>query len=328
MSIVIGGQAISDKLLLTGANGFIGLHLSRELSRLGLLARAAVRNSQNSLPEHVEVLKGCTLESDENWASALTGVDCVLHCAARVHVMKETEPDPEQAFHRVNIEGTLRLARFAAEAGVRRFVFLSSVKVLGEGTMTKDPYTEETVPAPEEAYGRSKLAAEQGLIALSEESGMEVVIVRCPLVYGPGVGGNFHSLMKLVDSPWPLPFGHIDNARSLVFVGNLVDFLVHVIDAPKASGQTFLVSDGVDLSTTKLIELLRGAYGRPPRLFRFPWRWVMPIARLARREAALERLLGSLQLDIGKARDTLGWQPPFSVEQGIADTVKSCRLFR
>ena len=312
---------ISDRVLITGANGFVGRHLCEALSSKGHNVGAAVRTLAGNDIAGVRVVQGCDVTKGEGWSSALDGVDCVVHCAARVHVMKESADNPLAAFRQVNVEGTLRVAQTVVDAGVRRFVFLSSVKVLGESTTGRRPFTELDELAPEDAYGRSKWEAEQALRALAAETGLEVVIVRCPLVYGPGVGGNFRSLMRLADSPWPLPFGGIDNARSLVFVGNLVDFLVHVIHAREAGGETFLVSDGADLSTTKLVELLRNAFGRPSRLFRFPWRSVMPFIRLAGREAAVERLLGSLQVDIAKASDILDWQPPFSVEQGIADTV-------
>lgn len=312
---------ISDRVLVTGANGFVGRHLCSLLATRGVPVRAAVRRADCGKLSGAEVVSGCDLGADDQWSAGLEGVEYVIHCAGRVHVMKESADNPLAAFRQANVEGTLRVARAAVDAGVRRFVFLSSVKVLGESTTERGPFTELDEPAPEDAYGRSKWEAEQALRALAAETGLEVVIVRCPLVYGQGVAGNFLSLMKLVDSPWPLPFGHIDNARSLVFVGNLVDFLVHLIHARAAGGETFLVSDGADLSTTKLVDLLRNALGRPSRLFRFPWRSVMPLIRLAGREAAVERLLGSLQVDIAKASDILDWQPPFSVEQGIADTV-------
>lgn len=236
--------------------------------------------------------------------------------------MKESADDPLAAFRQVNVEGTLRVAQAAVDAGVRRFVFLSSVKVLGESTTGRGPFTELDEPAPEDAYGLSKWEAEQALRALAAETGLEVVIVRCPLVYGPGVGGNFRSLIRLADTPWPLPFGGINNARSLVYVGNLVDFLVQVCGDSAARGKTYLLSDGDDLSTSRLVGLLREELGRPARLFRVPWGFLGVLAGVVGKAPVVSRLTGSLQVDITRARQQLRWVPPYTFRQGIAETLK------
>lgn len=308
-------------MLVTGANGFVGRRLCEALLAREGLVRAAVRRADTGQLPGVEVVPGCNLESDSHWSTALGGVECVVHCAARVHVMKESAVDPLTAFRQLNVGGTLRVATAAVHAGVRRFVFLSSVKVLGESTSDRGPYTEADVPAPEDAYGQSKHEAEQALKALAENTGMEVVIVRSPLVYGPGVGGNFNSLLKLVDSGWPLPFEGIPNARSMVYVGNLIDFLMHLTLRDGVGGETFLVNDGRDISTTELVSMLRRELGRQTRLFGVPWALVSRLARWLRRDALVSRLTGSLQVDASKAWEQAGWHPPYTIEQGIADTL-------
>lgn len=284
--------------------------------------RAAVRRAGSGEFQGVEVVSGCDLETDDRWPTALESVGCVVHCAARVHVMSESAADPLAAFRQANVEGTLRVARAAVNAGVRRFVFLSTVKVMGESTTGHRPFSEADEPAPEDAYGQSKREAEQALRALAAKTGLEVVVVRCPLVYGPGVAGNFRNLIRLADSSWPLPLGGIRNARSMVFVGNLVDFVIHVSTAEVAAGQTFLVSDGSDLSTSQLVGMIREELDRPVRLFPAPWVLLGTLARLAGKEPVVSRLTGSLQVDITRARQLLGWEPPYTVHQGIGETLR------
>lgn len=255
--------------------------------------------------------------SDTDWCSALDGVECVVHLAARVHVMKATANSLTE-FRRVNVAGTERLARQAAQQGVRRFIFLSSIKVNGEETVGVG-FKERDRPQPQDAYGVSKWEAEQVLKKVSVETGMEVVILRPPLVYGPGVRGNFLRLMKLVALAVPLPFGAVENRRDLVYVGNLVDAIIACLEHPAAADQTFLVSDGESLATPELIRRLAQAMGKTPRMLRVPVFWFDWIGRVAGK-ATLQRLTGSLQIDTAHIRTTLRWQPPYSVDAGLRAT--------
>jgi nucleoside-diphosphate-sugar epimerase len=261
------------------------------------------------------------LHPSTDWSIALEGVAVVVHSAARVHVMHDTEADPLAAFRAVNVEGTLNLARQAAAAGVKRFVFVSSVKINGESTQLGRAFTEVDLPNPQDAYGQSKHEAEQGLRQLSTDTGMKVAIIRPPLVYGPGVKANFASLMRAVQRGWPLPLGAVHNQRSLVALDNLVDFIVTCITHPQATNQTFLVSDGQDLSTTELVRGLAQAAGVPARLLPVPVWALQAGASLLGKGDAVQRLCGNLQVDISKARSLLGWVPPVSVEEGLRRAV-------
>jgi nucleoside-diphosphate-sugar epimerase len=253
----------------------------------------------------------------------LAGVSVVIHCAARVHVMNEEATEPLAEFRRVNVAGTLRLARQAAEAGVRRFLFVSSIKVNGEHSQPGRPFTADQHPAPGDPYGVSKCEAETGLRALSQETGMEVVIIRPPLVYGPGVKANFLAMMRWLWRGVPLPLGGItDNRRSLVFLDNLVDLIVTCIDHPAAANQTFLVSDDEDLSTTALLRRMAAALGRPARLVPVPVGLITLGARMIGRPGVAQRLCGSLQVDIGKTKELLDWSPPVSVGEGLRRTAE------
>ncbi|MCY1297327.1 N-acetyl-alpha-D-glucosaminyl-diphospho-ditrans,octacis-undecaprenol 4-epimerase [compost metagenome] len=244
----------------------------------------------------------------------------MIHCAARVHVMNDTEADPLAAFRRANVEGTLTLARQARDAGVRRFIFVSSIKVNGESTEPGNPFTADQIPAPVDPYGVSKQEAEQGLRAIAEDSGMEVVIVRPTLVYGPGVKANFLSMMRWLNRGVPLPFGAIHNRRSLVSLYNLVDLIVTCIHHPAAANQTFLVSDGEDVSTTELLRRIGKALGRPARLLPVPSAMLEMGATALGKRALSQRLCGSLQVDINKTRELLGWTPPVSLEEALKRT--------
>jgi nucleoside-diphosphate-sugar epimerase len=255
--------------------------------------------------------------SGTDWSAALHGQTTVIHTAARAHVMNDKSEDPVQEFRQVNVDGTLKLARQAADAGIQRFVFVSSIKANGEQTALGQPFTPEDQPAPEDPYGLSKLEAEQGLRELASETGMEVVIIRPPLVYGPGVKGNFASMIKLVEKGLPLPLGAIRNKRSLVVLDNLVDLIITCIDHPAAANQVFLAGDGEDLSTTELLQGVAKAMGKPSRLVPVPAGLLMFGATMLGKKAMAQRLLGSLQVDISKARNLLGWQPPMSVEEGL-----------
>ncbi len=302
------------KVLVTGANGFVGGHLCRRLETAGVTVVRAVRSLE---PGSIAV---GSIDGQTDWAGALPGVDAVVHLAARVHVLKDASIDPLAEFLTVNVDGTLNLARQAAQAGVNRFIFISSIAVHGL-TSGNHPFTSRDVPNPHDAYGLSKYEAEQGLKQISAKTGLPCVIIRPPLVYGPGVGANFLRLMKLAGSGFPLPLGAVHNHRNPVFVGNLCDLIFQCLENPAAAGQTFLVSDGEDISTPELLRLLAKGMGKKVRLFPMPGSVFRLIGRLAGRSGDVSRLCGSLQVDIEHTRKTLGWQPPFTLEQGLRETV-------
>ena len=306
------------RLLVTGSNGFIGRGLWVDLSLRKYEVRPVGRDlASSSSRQYSELFELGDIGPTTQWSGALDGVDAVVHLAARVHVMHDTEADPLTAFRSVNVDGTLNLARQAAAAGVKRFVFISSVKVNGESTQPWRAFTEADAPNPQDAYGQSKHEAEQGLRELSADTGMEVVIIRPPLVYGPGVKANFAALMRAVQRGWPLPLGAVHNQRSLVALDNLVDFIVTCITHPQAANQTFLVSDGQDLSTTELVRGMAQAAAVPARLLPVPMWALQAGASLLGKSDAVQRLCGNLQVDISKARNLLGWVPPVSVEEGL-----------
>jgi UDP-glucose 4-epimerase len=302
--------------LVTGATGFVGTNLAARLVEAGrFFVRAAVRRESDELPTDVERTVVGDLTPVTVWQPALAGAAAVVHLAARVHVMRDSAADPLAEFRRVNVAVTLNLARQAAAWGVKRFVFLSSVKVNGESGSVI--YRETDLPAPKDAYGISKYEAERGLREIATETGMDVVIIRPPLVYGPGVKANFLALMRVVARGIPLPLGAIDNRRSLVALDNLLDLIVTCIDHPAAANQTFLVSDGEDLSTTELIRRLARAMDRPARLIPVPTTVLMAGATLLGKREVATRLCGSLQVDITKARELLGWLPPITMDEGL-----------
>ena len=303
-------------ILVTGATGFVGRALCAHLEQGGHEVHAAVRTPVQDLRAS-RVLTIQALDPDADWTQALAGIDVVVHLAARVHVMHDNAADPAQAFRTANVDATVHLARSAAHAGVKRFVFLSSVKANGERTQPGQPFRESDTPAPLDDYGRSKWAAEEGLRQLAEMHPMEVVIIRSPLVYGPGVKANFASLMRLVARSWPLPFGGLHNRRSLVALANLSDFIATCVVHPAAANQTFMVSDGDDLSTPELIRAMALAAGVPARLLPVPASLLLLAARCLGQGPAMHRLCDSLQVDIGKAKDLLDWKPPISVSAGL-----------
>lgn len=309
------------RALITGANGFVGRALTLQLLALpGQKVVAAVRGAPDCLPAGVERSCVTSLSGSATWRDALEGVDTVYHLAARVHVMRDTADDSLMEFRRTNVDGTLTLARQAAAAGVRRFVFVSSIKVNGEQTPIGRPFRAEDVPAPVDPYGVSKLEAEQGLRRLAGETGLEVAIVRPALVYGPGVKANFLRMMKWLQRGIPLPFGAIDNRRSLVALDNLVDMLIACGRHPGAAQQTFLASDGEDLSTADLLRRLGLALGRPARLVRVRPSWLDTAFNMVGKRDLAQRLNGSLQVDISKARMLLGWTPPVRVTDALQRT--------
>jgi nucleoside-diphosphate-sugar epimerase len=304
-------------VLVTGASGFIGKRLVARLSDLRRFrVRAVVRRQAPDMGGALEQTAFGDIAAGSDWREVLSGVLIVVHLAARAHVMHECAAEPLEAYRHVNVDGTLNLARQAAAVGVQRFVFISSVGVNGNAT-TLSPFSESDPPRPEEDYAISKSEAEQALRELSRQTGMEVVIIRPPLVYGPAAPGNFGRLVRLAQRSIPLPFGAVHNRRSLVALDNLVDFIITCMEHVAAANETFLVSDGDDVSTGELIRRLRRAMGQPSRLVPVPPILLMAAsATIGYREAA-RRLIDSLQVDISKARRVLGWTPPVSVDEGL-----------
>ena len=305
--------------LITGANGFVGRAMCDELLRRGWRVRAAVRSSAK-ITDGAEIVAVGDIDDNTDWTNALRDVDVVIHLAARVHVMKDTATDPLAEFLKVNLNGTENLAQQAARAGVKRLVYVSSVKVNGEETHGQHSYTELDTPAPQDAYGKSKWEAEQALRRIALETGLQVVIVRPPLVYGPGVKGNFISLLAAINKGIPLPLAGANNARSLVYVGNLVDALIACATHPAAAGQTYLVRDGEDVSTALLVEKIAVALGHNSRSFYFPPALLRAAAAVLGRSAQVDRLFGSLRVSDAKIRAELGWVPPYTLAQGLRAT--------
>jgi nucleoside-diphosphate-sugar epimerase len=307
-----------QRVLLTGATGFVGSALQQLLLADGQYdLTIAVRSALNT-PSAVRTVQVADLTAETDWADALQGVDLVIHAAARAHIMRDEVADPLAEYRKVNVDGTLSLARQAAAAGVKRFVFVSSIKVNGERTALNQPFFADDQPAPEDAYGLSKLEAEQGLWEIAKETDLEVVIIRPPLVYGPNVKGNFASMNMLVAKGLPLPLGAIHNKRSLVALDNLIDLIVTCLAHPAAANQVFLAGDGEDLSTSDLLRGVAQAMGKPARLLPIPAGLLQLGATMLGKKAMAQRLLGSLQVDISKNRELLGWQPLLTVAQGLA----------
>lgn len=292
------------RTLVTGANGFIGHNLCAFLKENGYFVRGAVRHNVYNIPGVDEYIQIVDINESTDWAKALQDVDFVVHLAGRAHVMREQKSDP-CVYHRVNVLGTKRLAEQAAENRVKRFIFISSVKADGK-----------------DSYGMSKLEAERVLSKIAVETCMEVVIIRLPLVYGPGVKANFLGLLKLLDSAIPLPLSSINNLRSFIYVGNLVDAIVACINHPSAAGQTYMVSDGEDVSTPELVRKVAAALGWPARLFPFRPFLLRFVGRLLRKSDVIERLIGSLVIDSSKIQRELGWKPPYTMDEGLKETAK------
>jgi len=311
------------KVLVTGANGFVGRVVVETLLAQGLSVAGAVRSSAaaHNLPAGSAPVCIGDIDGSTDWSAALDKVEVVVHLAARVHVMQESDPDPLGSFRRVNVAGTERLARMAAERGVRRLIFLSTVKVNGEFSSPDRPFTEADVPAPQDDYGLSKWEAEQALNRIAADTGIQVIVLRPPLVYGPDVKGNFLRLLNLVRLGVPLPLGSVDNRRSMLYVENLADLLCHCAVSSHASPGTFLVADGEDLSTVELLKQTARLMGRPSRVFVFPPRWLAVLSRLAGKTQEYKRLAGSLCIDSRLVRSSFGWHPPFTAKEGLARTL-------
>jgi nucleoside-diphosphate-sugar epimerase len=313
------------KIFITGASGFVGAQLISKLSSIdSVYIYGAVHRNNLAVFRSVEEVAIQSL-NDAGLFGRLGKIDAVIHLAAKTSRGERASFAEKEGMKKINVDATLNFARQAAEHGVKRFVFLSSVKVNGEETQRGQPFTEADPPQPEDFYGRSKWEAEEGLIEICHKTGMEVVIIRSPLVYGSNVKGNFASLMRLVATGLPLPLGGIDNKRSLVGLENLVDFIMTCIEHPAAANQTFFVSDGNDLSTSQLLMLVAKAMGKPSRMLPVPAGLLKAGANLFGKKDISQRLLGSLQVDISKARSLLGWRPAASVEEELARCVKKIR---
>lgn len=308
------------KVLVTGATGFVGHFLCQRLlaENFNVCGTLLELESPLSLSEGVAPIVIQPLAHDTPWFTVLTGIDTIIHLAARVHIMDDPSSHPLTEFLKVNRDGTIQLAKEAAKAGVKRFVFISSIKVNGEETST--PYTEKLPVQPLDPYGVSKWEAELALRQIANETGLEVVVVRPTLVYGPGVKANFLNMMKVIKCGIPLLLASITNKRSLIYVGNLVDALAVCATHPAAAGKTYLVSDGEDISTPELISRTASALGVPARLFPFPVPLMKLAGKLTGKSAAVNRLTGSLTVDSSKIKRELDWKPPFTMDEGLRAT--------
>lgn len=332
------------KILVTGASGFVGSATCAWLVAQGLAVVGAVRQLPTRPLAGVDYRSVGDLDAGTDWRDTLAGVDAVVHCAARVHVMRETATDPLAAFRSANVAGTEQLARQAAAAGVKRLVFISSIKVNGEETApplpnplprgerelaisltrgTRGNFREDDAPAPQDSYGQTKWEAEAMLARVAQETGLEVVVVRPPLVYGPGVKGNLARLLSWVERGVPLPLAGIRNARSLIGIDNLASALHACLTHRAATGRTYLVRDGEDVSTPELVRRLGQHLGKPARLFALPAPLLEGLAGLAGRRADVQRLTGSLIVDDSLIRRELGWVPPRTLDEGLAQMARA-----
>jgi len=308
-------------ILVTGANGFVGKALVTELAMRDLPVFALVRQASGSLPEKVKKREISDLTEVIDWLPIVQDIETVVHVAARAHIMNDASPDPLIEFRKVNTAVTLNLAKQAADAGVKRFIFVSSIKVNGELTRKNTPFKPNDYFLPSDPYGLSKYEAEQGLLEMSKKTEMEVVIIRPPLVYGPGVKANFASMMRWVKKGVPLPFGAVNNQRSFVALDNLVSFITCCIDHPKAANEVFLISDGEDVSTTQLLQKVGRAYGSKAKLLAFPVSLMEAAAKLVGKESMASRLFASLQVDNSKAERLLGWKPVITMDEQLKKIV-------
>lgn len=310
-------------ILVTGASGFIGTSLIRHLSQFQNYALTAAARSRIPLPTGVRLAPIEGIDGTTDWTCALAQTQVVVHLAARVHVMAEGSDNPLREYRLVNVEGTINLARQASRAGVKRFIFISSIKVNGEKTLPGQVFKADDSPAPLDPYGVSKLEAEQGLLELAKSTTMEIVIIRPVLIYGPGVKANFLSMMRWIRAGYPLPLGAVENKRSFVAMDNLVDLIETCVSHPNAANQIFLVSDGEDLSIAELLEKLGISLDRPAKLIPVPLWLLWGGAAIFRKQNVAQRLLESLRVDIDKNSRLLGWQPPVSISTALDATAKS-----
>jgi nucleoside-diphosphate-sugar epimerase len=309
-------------VLVTGANGFVGFNLVRSLYfRNQYNIYVAVNKVNKNFHPSITVHDGLDLSKQADWNNILSEMDIVIHCAARAHITKETSLDPIHEFRKINTDATLNLARQADQSGVKRFIFLSSIGVNGSET-TNYPFKVDDIPKPHSAYAQSKLEAEIGLLEVSKSTGMSVVIIRSPLVYGPGAPGNFGSLVKLIIKQMPMPFGRVRNKRSFVFLDNLIDLIVLCMTHPRAAHQIFLVSDDEDLSTSDFFQKIANAFGKSIILLPFPISILNFLAKMCGEQKMAQQLLGSLQVDIEKTRTLLDWRPPFGIDEALRRTAE------
>jgi len=308
------------RVLVTGATGFVGEFLCPLLAKRGHQVTAAVRNiPDTAIKGAVRTVAVGDIGPDTDWSRAVCDIDAIIHLAARTHVMNDRSADPEALYHAVNVDGTMRLAQAAADHGVQRFVYLSSVKALAERSGVR-ALSESISPAPEDVYGRTKLKAEKALLDMVPGTGMRVTILRLPLIYGPGAKANLLSLIKACDRRLPLPLGLIKNKRSLIYLGNLADAMIRVLEADGLSGELFLVSDGDAISTPELVRRISRALGKSPRLIPIPVLILRLAGVLTGKSDVIDRLTGSLEIDDSKIRQRLGWTPPFNMLQGLEQT--------
>lgn len=316
-------MTIKRRVIITGANGFVGSSL---FDRVNKLDQYIVSGTVRSHSQQKNIFPIGNINSSTDWSEVLRDQHIVIHTAARAHVMKDKSVDPLAEYRSVNVGASLKLAEQAAKAGVKRFIFISSIKANGEGREDKHAYSYNDMLAPEDEYGVSKAEAEVGLKKIATKTGMEMVIIRPTLIYGPGVKGNFSLLMRLASRGLPLPLGAIHNYRSMVALENLIDLIVTSIDHPKAANETFLVSDDQDVSTTELLHKMAYAFGKKAKLIPIPMSWLIGGATLFGKKAMVDRLCGSLQVDITHTKETLGWKPPVTMEQQLAKIVASMQL--
>ena len=310
------------KVLVTGASGFVGKTLCAHLASLHFDVVATVQNLPDTSVPGMEYRIVTEMSSSTDWSDALANVQTVIHCAARVHVMHDHAQDPLTEFRRVNTLGTETLARAAAHCGVNRLIFLSSIKVNGESTLPLSPFDEASPAKPQDSYAISKWEAEQSLTQIATETGLEVVTLRCPLVYGPGVKGNFLRLLQAVDHGIPLPLALAKNRRSLIYLDNLTNAIATCLTHPAAARKTYLVSDGEDVSTAELIARIAQALGKPSRLWPCPLGLMELAGRMTGKSDEIARLLGSLCIDSSRICSELDWRPPYTLEQGLAETAQ------
>ena len=315
-------MTINQHILITGASGFVGSALLNTLRSKQFRTRGIMRRMGETEAGPIMVKE---IHGDSDWRDELDGIDTVVHLAARVHIMSENALDPLEAFREVNVKGTLNFAKQSALAGVKRFIYLSSIKVNGEQSLSGRPFSANDIASPSDPYGISKAEAEAGLRLIADESGMEVVIIRPVLIYGPGVKGNFLSMIDWLNKGIPLPLGVINNLRSLLALENLIDLIVICLSHPAAANQTFLVSDDEDVSTTTLLRKIADAMGKKIFLFSIQPRLLELSLSLLGMGVIAQRLCGSLQVDIRKTRLLLGWAPPCSLDQGLKKTIESIR---
>lgn len=311
-----------SKLLITGATGFLGSMLCNSLTLKNYLINASTRSDNQTMIEGIKCFNVGDINYKTKWNEALFGVECVIHCAARAHVMKDEKQDLLASYRKINVEGTRNLAMQAAMSGIKRFIFISSIKVNGETTIGSSSFNNSDIPKPEDAYGISKWEAEQTLWEISKQTGLEIVIIRSPLVIGYGVKGNFLRLLNLVHRGVPLPFAGIDNCRSFIGLENLIDIIILCIEHPKAAGNTFLISDTECISTSDLIGKLQKLMEKPSRLFSVPSNLFKFIGFLTGKSMEVKRLLYSLKIDSSHAHKVLGWTPPVTLDEGLEKTVK------